>query len=64
MDSQQLKICFKQVLRQAQHERNINTLRQHPFVLSLSKGSCCQSINLDGLLKSHHSGENRNPDNS
>ncbi len=31
MDSQ------KKVLRQAQHERNINTLRQYPFVLSLSK---------------------------
>jgi len=63
-DSQQLKIYFKQVLRQAQHERNINTLRQQPFALSLSKGSCCKGINLDGFLKSHHSAETRNQDKS
>jgi hypothetical protein len=52
MDSSQLKICFKQVLRQAQHERNINTLREYPFVLSLSKGSCYEFINfrLTGLF--------------
>jgi hypothetical protein len=44
MDLQQLVIFFKQVLRQAQHERNINVLREFPFGLSLSKGSCCEFI--------------------
>ena len=43
MDSQQREICFNQVLRQAQHERNINALRQRPFALSLSKGSCYEA---------------------
>ena len=43
MGLQQLKIHFQQVLRQAQHERNINSSRQHPsplalLALSLSKG--------------------------
>jgi len=37
MAAQQLEILPQQVLRQAQHERNTNLLRQHPFVLSLSK---------------------------
>jgi len=37
-------ICFKQVLRQAQRERNINGLRQYPFALSLSKGRYYNSI--------------------
>ena len=42
MGLQQVRLRFKHVLRQAQHERNINALRQYPFVLSLSKGSCCE----------------------
>jgi hypothetical protein len=45
------------VLRQAQHERNINTLRQYPFVLSLSKGSCYEFIKI-GLLTQATGGEN------
>ena len=40
MGSQKIKIHFQQVLRQAQHERNVNTLRQYPFALSLSEGRC------------------------
>jgi hypothetical protein len=39
MDLQQLVIFFKQVLRQAQHERNINVLREFPFGLSPSPSS-------------------------
>ena len=44
MELQQLVIFFKLVLRQAQHERNINVLRGFPFGLSLSKGSCYEFI--------------------
>jgi hypothetical protein len=40
MTSQKFKIHFKQVLRQAQHERNVHTLKEYPFALSLSKGRC------------------------
>ena len=40
MGSQKIKIHFKQVLRQAQHERNVHTLKEYPFALSLSKGRC------------------------
>lgn len=40
MAAQQLEILPQQVLRQAQHERNVNTSRQYPFTLSLSKGRC------------------------
>jgi hypothetical protein len=39
MDLQQLVIFYKQVLRQAQHERNINVLREFPFGLSPSTSS-------------------------
>jgi hypothetical protein len=52
MDLQQLVIFFKQVLRQAQHERNINMLREFPFGLSLSKGSCCEVILIKSCLLS------------
>ena len=42
-------MCFKAVLRQAQHERNIDMLRQHPFVLSLSK-HCCFITKMEGTM--------------
>jgi hypothetical protein len=42
------------VLRQAQQERNINTLRQYPFVLSLSKGSCYEFIKHEYRVTFHH----------
>jgi hypothetical protein len=45
MALQQLVIFFKQVLRQAQHERDINVLSELPFVLSPVEGQ---------LLRVHH----------